>query len=149
MDTNVILELYKAQLRSKDAFTDRFFVLNRYYLTIVLVLAVLGMYFVVDKNFMVSAIIAVTGCIVSILWWLNQDAYNIQIKVKYVEILEKLEENLPFKPLKTEYEAIQRNKQKMFIFPDTLKLFSVLVFFIFLVMFVNAFVPFIYKFFAM
>ena len=141
----MLLELYKAHLKSKDAFTDRAFTLNRFYLAIELILIILGVMYLVENNPMLAIPISVVGIVVSLLWWFNQDAYDQQIKIKYSSILEKMEEEFPFQPLRNEYITIkeQADKKKLFIFPETLKFFSVATFIIFLVMFMDAFIPII------
>ena len=87
----ILVEMYKAHLKSKDSFTDRMFCLNRYYLVIVLLLLICGIFFIIDNNAIISLPISLVGTIISLLWWFNQDAYNVQIRVKYGEILEKME----------------------------------------------------------
>ncbi len=146
----ILVELYKAHLKSKDAFSDRAFTLNRFYLAIVLVLLVLGVMYLVENNPMLTIPISVVGVVVSLLWMFNQDAYDQQIKVKYSSILEKMEEQFPFQPLKNEYLAIQEqaDKKKLFVFPETLKFFSIATFIIFLVMFFDAFVPILMTYFS-
>ncbi len=143
MDKSLLLEIYKAHLKSKDAFIDRTFTFNRFYMALVLILIVSGTICLIQADALIAAPIAVVGMAISILWWLNQDAYNVQIKVKYVHVLEKLEEELPFAPLKTEYAQLKEatNLKKSFIFPDTLKFFSIAMFFVFVIMFLNAFIP--------
>ena len=144
MDKHLLMELYKAHLSSKDVFTDRFFALNKFYLCTVIILVTLGMFFLVEEQQLVASSISVVGAAISILWWLNQDAYNIQIKIKYRTILNKLEDELQLvTPLQDEFAAFQNelHKKKMFIFPDTLKFFSISMFFIFLVMFLYSFIP--------
>ena len=138
----IIVEMYKAHLKSKDAFTDRMFGLNKFYLMIVIILLIAGLLYLINDNRMIVIPIAVVGMVVSLLWWFNQDAYNVQIKVKYAGILEKLEDDLPIKPLKDEYQMMKENtsKKKQFIFPETLKFFSASTFLIFVVMFCISFI---------
>ena len=138
----ILVEMYKAHLQSKDAFTDRMFGLNRYYLVIALILLVCGLFFIMSDGKVIAIPIALVGTIVSLLWWFNQDAYNIQIKVKYADVLEKMEEELPFKPLQDEFKAMKENTsvKKQFIFPETLKFFSISVFLIFIAMFCFSFI---------
>lgn len=146
MDKHLLMELYKAHLLSKDTFTNRFFMLNKFYLSVVIVLVSAGMFFSVEEKQLVVSSIAVIGSAVSILWWLNQDAYNIQIKIKYRNILNKIEDELQLlTPLQDEFAAFQNelHKKKMFIFPDTLKFFSIAMFFVFLMMFLYSFIPFV------
>ena len=138
----ILVELYNAHLKSKDAFTDRMFGLNRHYLILIIVLLLVGLMYTIKGGNLIVIPIAVVGTVVSLLWWFNQDAYNVQIKVKYAGILEKMEEELPISPLKDEYQMMKENtsKKKQFIFPETLKFFAAATFIIFIVMFCISFI---------
>lgn len=53
-----------------------------------------------------TLVFALLGVSVSALWWMNVDSYNTLIKVKYANVLEKIEEKLPVKPFTDEYKGI-------------------------------------------
>ena len=62
----------------------------------------------------------------SALWWMNVDSYNMLIKVKYANVLEKIEEKLPVKPFTDEYKGIDDfRSNKIFMFSDIQKLIAV------------------------
>jgi len=145
----ITLELYKAHLKSKDAFIDRTFTLNRYYLFMVMILAVFGIKDLIDNGIypMTAVPISVVGLVVSILWWINQDSYSQQINIKYKTIREKMEETFPYQPLSDEYAMMKEkiSKRVLFAFPETQKYFSAAMIFVFVVMFICAFVPIVMR----
>ena len=144
MDKNLLLQMYVAHLKSKDDFIDRSFALNRFYMAVILILMVSGMFFLKEYDMVVTATISVIGAIFCILWKLNQDSYNTQIKIKYRDILNPLEEELgEFTPLQNEFQAFQQevNQKGLFIYPRILRFFSVLMLLVFIFMFFYVLVP--------
>ena len=77
---------------------------------------------------------------------MNVDSYNTLIKIKYSNVIEKLEEKLPIKPFTDEYKGIEefRNK-KIFMFSDIQKIIAVIGALFFFAVFVSEFSPFIIK----
>ena len=70
------------------------------------------------------------------------DSYNTLIKVKFADVLEKLEEKLPVKPFTDEYKGIEDfRKKKVFMFSDIQKLISVLGALFFFAIFVSEITP--------
>ena len=56
---------------------------------------------------------------------MNVDSYNTLIKIKYSDVIEKIEEKLPVKPFTDEYEGIaESRKNKVFMFSDIQKLIA-------------------------
>ena len=73
-----------------------------------------------------TLVFALLGVSVSALWWMNVDSYNTLIKVKYANVLEKIEEKLPVKPFTDEYKGIDDfRSNKIFMFSDIQKLIAV------------------------
>ena len=73
-----------------------------------------------------TLVFALLGVSVSALWWMNVDSYNMLIKVKYANVLEKIEEKLPVKPFTDEYKGIDDfRSNKIFMFSDIQKLIAV------------------------
>ena len=75
-----------------------------------------------------TLVFALLGVSVSALWWMNVDSYNTLIKVKYANVLEKIEEKLPVKPFTDEYKGIDDfRSNKIFMFSDIQKLIAVVI----------------------
>ena len=113
---------YKLYSEQKEQFTNRSFMINRFYMVMVVVLIPLILLFGgMGFPYRISAalILALIGIMVSVLWWLNMDSYNMLVKIKFSEVLDKMERELPFQPYLNELEAIKaynKDKQCSFIF---------------------------------
>ena len=95
---DLIIEQYNIYSQHKEKFVDRSFMTNKFYNVLVLALFVLIFLmkdFVICKIFSASAIFSLSGILVSILWFLNIDAYNFLIKIKISKALEEIEKQLP------------------------------------------------------
>ena len=73
---------------------------------------------------------------------MNVDSYNTLIKVKFANVLEKIEEKLPVKPFTDEYKGIEdfRNN-KVFMFSDIQKLIAVVAALFFFAVFISEITP--------
>lgn len=136
----IMVREYIAYMESKDKFVERSFLVNRFYLILVLILMTLMFYFSEKQGddfvSMLVIIFAAAGMCICLLWWLNQDSYAYLIKVKLGGVLEKIEEQLPLKPYKMEYDEIkERNKKKRVMFADLQKVVSFVAFLVFFAMF--------------
>ena len=118
----IIFQEYKMYTDQKENFIDRNFKTNRFYMISVVAL-VFSLIYTNNVTFLnhISAtlVFAFFGIAVSSLWWMNVDSYNTLIKVKYADVIEKIEEKLPIHPFSDEYKGIEefRNK-KIFMFSD-------------------------------
>ena len=124
----LIFSEYKLYAEQKENFIDRNFKTNKFYMTAVVVLIFALIYTgnVVFLNKISAALIfALLGVSVSALWWMNVDSYNTLIKVKFANVLERIEEKFPVKPFTDEYAGIDefRNK-RVFMFSDIQKLIA-------------------------
>ena len=124
----LIFNEYKSYCEQKENFIDRNFSTNKFYITAVVVL-IFAMIYTSNVVFLdkISAtlVFALLGVSVSALWWMNVDAYNTLIKIKYSEVIEKIEEKLPVKPFTDEYAGIaESRKNKVFMFSDIQKLIA-------------------------
>ncbi len=124
----LIFNEYKSYCAQKENFIDRNFTTNRFYMISVVVL-IFAMIYTSNVVFLdkISAtlIFALLGVSVSALWWMNVDSYNTLIKIKYSEVIEKIEEKLPVKPFTDEYAGIaESRKNKIFMFSDIQKLIA-------------------------
>lgn len=137
MDRDVIIfQEYKMYTEQKENFIDRNFRTNKFYMVSVVAL-IFALIYTSNVMFLhkISAtlVFAMWGIAVSVLWWMNVDSYNTLIKVKYSDVIEKIEEKLPVSPFTDEYKGIEEFKnQKIFMFSDIQKLiavFSALFFF--------------------
>ena len=140
---------YKLYAEQKENFIDRNFQTNKFYM-ISFVAIIFAMIFTNNVVFMekISAIMlfSLLGVSLCVLWWMNVDSYNTLIKIKYSNVIEKLEEKLPIKPFTDEYKGIEefRNK-KIFMFSDIQKIIAVIGALFFFAVFVSEFSPFIIK----
>ena len=121
----LIFQEYRMYAEQKENFIDRNFRTNRFYM-ISFVAIIFAMIFTGNVVFMskISAtlVFSLIGISVCALWWMNVDAYNILIKIKYANVLEVIEEKLPVKPFTDEYKGIEEfRNNKVFMFSDIQK----------------------------
>ena len=91
----LIFQEYKLYTEQKENFIDRNFQTNKFYM-ISFVAIIFAMIFTNNVVFMekISAIMlfSLLGVSLCVLWWMNVDSYNTLIKIKYANVIEKLEE---------------------------------------------------------
>lgn len=145
-EQELIFQQYKLYSEQKESFISRSFKINRFYLCLVIILLVLlpftkGLIFA--YSIPLSAFIALVGMSCSVLWWMNMDSYNMLIKIKFANVLEKMEESLPKQPYADEYKGIKefRENKKMFLFSDMQKTFAVVIFITFFVALIENIIP--------
>ena len=141
----LIFNEYKMYAEQKENFIDRNFQTNKFYMVAVLVL-IFSLIFTGNVIFLnrISAtlVFALLGVAVCSLWWMNVDSYNTLIKVKFADVLEKLEEKLPVKPFTDEFEGIKVfREKKVFMFSDIQKFIAVIAALFFFAVCVNEFAP--------
>ena len=111
----IILQEYKLYTEQKDNFIDRNFNTNRFYMISFLVV-ILAMIFTSNVIFMeriaATLLFSLIGISVCALWWMNVDSYNTLIKIKFSNVIEKIEEKLPVKPFTEEYKGIEEFRNK-------------------------------------
>ena len=134
----ILVKEYIAYLESKDRFIERSFMINRFYMVLVLLLTI-AMFWFAEQTSGFSPLVgacAIAGMIMSIMWVLNQDAYAYLIKIKLADVIEKMEQHLPIQPHVLEYEAIKaKQSKKRVMFVDVQKSIAFLSFIMFLVSF--------------
>lgn len=141
----LLLEEYKLYTEQKDNFIDRNFSTNRFYMisfvAVILVLIFTGNIVFMEK-LTATLLFSAIGMAVCTLWWMNVDSYNILIKIKFANVIEQMEEKLPFKPFTEERKGIEefRNK-KIFMFSDIQKFIAVLGALFFFIIFVSEITP--------
>ena len=126
----IIFQEYKMYTDQKENFIDRNFKTNKFYMVSIVVLVFSMIYtnnVVFLNHISATLIFAFFGIAVSSLWWMNVDSYNTLIKVKYADVIEKIEEKLPVCPFTEEHKGIEefRNK-KVFMFSDIQKAIAVI-----------------------
>ena len=124
----LIFSEYRLYSEQKENFIERNFKTNRYMASVfVLIVALIYTGNVIFLNKISATLVfALLGVSVSALWWMNVDSYNMLIKVKYANVLEKIEEKLPVKPFTDEYKGIDDfRSNKIFMFSDIQKLIAV------------------------
>ena len=145
----LIFQEYKLYTEQKENFIDRNFKTNRFYM-ISFVAIIFAMIFTNNIYFIsfISAtlIFSLIGILVCSLWWMNVDAYNILIKIKYANVIEKIEEKLPITPFSDEYKGIEEYKNnKVFMFSDIQKFIAVVGALFFFAIFVSEITPIFIK----
>lgn len=145
----LIFREYKLYAEQKENFIDRNFKTNRFYM-ISFVAVIFAMIFTGNVVFMsklsATLVFSLVGIAVCALWWMNVDSYNTLIKIKFSNVLEKIEEKLPVKPFTDEYEGIQEFKsKKVFMFSDIQKLIAVVGALFFFAVFVSEISPLVVR----
>lgn len=145
----LIFREYKLYAEQKENFIDRNFKTNRFYM-ISFVAIIFAMIFTGNVVFMTklsaTLVFSLVGIAVCALWWMNVDSYNTLIKIKFSNVLEKIEEKLPVKPFTDEYEGIQEFKsKKVFMFSDIQKLIAVVGALFFFAVFVSEISPLVVR----
>ncbi|MBQ6515662.1 hypothetical protein IJI31_00625 [bacterium] len=143
MDTEDLkFNQYKLYAEQKEQFTARSFLTNRFYMITVIILFALIL-LLGELPFAYglrgASIFAVTGIMMSILWWMNMDSYNTLIKIKLSDVIDKMEKELPSHPFENEYSSIQELKKnkKVFLFSEMQKAYAVITFILFLLIVLN------------
>ena len=141
----LILQQYQIYSESKEKFIDRTFRTNKFYM--VLVIALLLFAFVTRglsfARLTAPTLFSIIGIICCSLWWLNMDAYNCLIKIKFSKVLEEIEKQLPVQPYTMEYKALRdfRDNKKGFVFSDIQKILAIFSFLAFLVILMIDVIP--------
>jgi len=141
----LIFNEYKTYCEQKEKFIDRNFKTNKFYMTAVVIL-IFSMIYTGNVIFLnkitATLVFAIFGVSVSAMWWMNVDSYNTLIKVKYANVIEKIEEKFPVKPFTDEYEGIADFKNKrVFMFSDIQKTIAALAALFFFAVFVSEITP--------
>ena len=141
----LILREYKMYSEQKENFIDRNFNTNRFYMASIFVLIIALIYtgnVIFLNKISATLVFSLMGTAVCTLWWMNVDSYNTLIKVKFANVLEKIEEKLPVKPFTDEYKGIEDFKNnKVFMFSDIQKLIAVTAALFFFAVFVSEITP--------
>ncbi len=124
----LIFSEYRMYTEQKENFINRNFQSNRFYMAAIVILIFSLIYtgnIVFLNKISATLVFSFFGVAVSALWWMNVDTYNTLIKVKYANVIEKIEEKLPVKPFTEEYKGIEEfRKNKVFMFSDIQKLIA-------------------------
>lgn len=145
----LIFQEYKMYAEQKENFIDRNFRTNRFYM-ISFVAIIIAMIYTNNVVFLerISAtlIFSLIGISVCALWWMNVDSYNTLIKVKFANVLERIEEKLPVKPFTEEYKGIEEfRNNKVFVFSDIQKIVAVFGALFFFAVFVSEISPLVVR----
>lgn len=124
----LIFDEYKLYSKQKENFIDRNFKTNKFYMASVFVIVIAMIYtgnIIFLKTISATLVFAIMGISISTLWWMNVDSYNTLIKIKYANVIEKIEEKFPVKPFTDEYQGIDEYRNnKVFMFSDIQKLIA-------------------------
>lgn len=149
-EKNLVMQQYRLYSEQKDAFINRSFAINRFYLILSIVLLVLvnlTQQVVFAYSVTLPFVFSVVGMIVCILWWMNMDSYNLLIKIKFAKVLEQIEKQLPIQPYADEHTAIEeyREHKKAFLFSDMQKVFAIILCAMFFISMLYNLVPMVLK----
>jgi len=141
----IVFQEYKMYTEQKENFIDRNFRTNKFYIIVIigLIFAMIYTNNILFLNKITATLVfAFFGIAISALWWMNVDSYNTLIKVKYADVIEKIEEKLPVCPFTEEHKGIDdfRNK-KIFMFSDIQKLIAIVSALFFFAVFVSELTP--------
>ncbi len=124
----LIFNEYKLYSKQKENFIDRNFKTNKFYMASVFVIVIAMIYtgnIIFLKTISATLVFAIMGISISTLWWMNVDSYNTLIKIKYANVIEKIEQKFPVKPFTDEYQGIDEYRNnKVFMFSDIQKLIA-------------------------
>ncbi len=141
----LIFSEYKMYSEQKENFVDRNFRTNRFYMIGVIALIFAMIYtgnIIFLSKISATLVFAIFGVAASAMWWMNVDSYNTLIKIKYADVIEKIEEKLPVKPFTDEYKKIDEYKQKkIFLFSDIQKLIAAVAALFFFAVMVSELTP--------
>ncbi len=141
----IVFQEYKMYSEQKENFIDRNFKTNRFYMVAItaLIFALIYTHNILFLNVISATLVfAFLGVSVSSLWWMNVDSYNTLIKIKYGDVLEKIEEKLPIHPYTDEYKSIEEFKnRKIFMFSDIQKFIAIISALFFFAVFVSEITP--------
>ena len=141
----LIFNEYKMYSEQKENFVDRNFRTNRFYMIGVIALIFAMIYtgnIIFLSKISATLVFAIFGVAASAMWWMNVDSYNTLIKIKYADVIEKIEEKLPVKPFTDEYKKIDEYKQKkIFLFSDIQKLIAAIAALFFFAVMVSELTP--------
>ena len=148
----LIFREYKVYTEQKENFIDRNFNTNKFYMISIIVI-LLAMIYTGNVVFMeritATLVFSIIGISFCALWWMNVDSYNTLIKIKFANVIEKIEEKFPVKPFTDEYKGIEEFRdKKVFMFSDIQKLIAVLGALFFFAVFVSEISPIIARLFG-
>lgn len=136
-----VLQEYILYVQHKEKFVDRSFSTNRFYMILALIVlaATVPVKFIpFSFGIVFTMLFSIIGMIVCVLWVMNNAAYKKLLKIKFRNVIEKLEDELPVKPYQMESEAIREaSKDKVSVFADLQQVLSWLIFVAFLTILIN------------
>ena len=124
-----LMDLYKEFMYTKENFVDRSFATNKFYivaLTICLIAVTVIKEFYEPSGSLVTVATALAGFAFSLLLWANQDAYSYLLRIKFGNVIDKMEEQFCFQPCIKEKEALVENakKKRSYVFANIQKHFA-------------------------
>ena len=136
-----VLQEYILYVQHKENFVNRTFQTNRFYLiTSLVVLTISSILSVIQVApiMMFTVLFAMIGIVLCVLWIMNNNSYKRLLKIKFQNVIERLEDELPVKPYQMESTVLrEENKKKKIFFADMQKVLSVMIFVTYMVIIVN------------
>ncbi|MBR1754382.1 hypothetical protein IJ732_06040 [bacterium] len=133
-----VLQEYILYVQHKENFVNRTFDANKFYLISALVVLCIAVpvVFIPFANIF-GILFSIIGMVLCILWKMNINAYKRLLKIKFQNVIERLEDELPVKPYQMESEALkEQNQTKGFMFADMQTILSFVIFVAFAATFV-------------
>ena len=125
-----VLQEYILYVQHKENFVNRTFDANKFYLIAALVVLCIAVpvVFIPFANIF-GILFSVIGMVLCILWKMNINAYKRLLKIKFQNVIERLEDELPVKPYQMESQAIREaSEQRNIMFADMQKVLSWIIF---------------------
>lgn len=129
-EKQLILDQYRIYSEAKEKFIDRQFSTNKFFLVLnIIVLLTTYILSTLTPQLQPIIVLSIVGFLVTLMWWINIDTYQVSIKVKYAKVLEHIETLLPIDPYHREYIEYQKmvKNKKLIVFGDSQKILSVII----------------------
>lgn len=116
-DKKVLVEQYKIYVDSALRVTEQRNQTNKYYISLLSgLIAIVGIIFNIeslDSLKMPFVVIAILGIMLCILWFLNIRSYKQLNTAKLEHVMPQIEEHLPIKCYKIEWDFLDKGKNKV------------------------------------
>ena len=127
-----VLQEYILYVQHKENFVNRSFEANRFYLILSLVVLAVTVPITLipfQTGIIFTMLFALIGMVICVMWFLNIRSYKNLLKIKFQNVIERLEDELPVKPYQMESQALKEESHKRgFVFADMQRALSIIIF---------------------
>ena len=138
-----ILQEYILYVQHKENFVERSFAANRFYLVVSLLLLIIMVstaFIPFGSSIIFTSLFCFVGIALCILWLMNIDSYKKLLKIKFQNVIERLEDELPVKPYQMEAQALREAAaKKNIVFAEMQKILAFASLLTFLTVFLHEF----------